>query len=513
MEVISFSYAVPLVVLAATVVFLVVKLADRPFNGRRPPGPAALPIIGHLHLLDRKVHQSFDKLCKKYGPVISLRFGSTHAIVVSTVEAAAEFFKNHDLVFGNRPQSRASRRFAYDSAGFAFAPYGAYWRFVKKLAITELLSARTVEQLLPLRRQELVDLLGRLLQAAERKVKVDVSHELIKMTNNTVARMATGRTCAPAEGESGDPEESMKLVKQVAELIGSFNLSDHVWLPRGWDLQGCNRRIEDVLHRYDTMMERIIKQKEATRGARRGGGATLDLLDILLDLSENKGANIKLTRENIKGIILDILVAGSDSSAVTLEWALTELINHPEMLQKAREEVDRVVGRERLVEEADISGLPYVQAVIRETLRLHPAAAFVSRESRKDTTIYGYNIPAGTSLFVNIWSLGKDPSQWDDPLEFRPERFFSSADDGQELKQQQLRSLPFGGGRRICPGAGLAQQVVHTALTALLQCFDWQHVGRQDLEEGIGLVVARANPLVCVPVARSNPMPANRMGF
>ncbi|CAA6672442.1 unnamed protein product [Spirodela intermedia] len=454
MEVISFSYAVPLVVLVATVVFLVVKRADRPFNGRRPPGPAALPIIGHLHLLDPKVHQSFDKLCEKYGPVISLRFGSTHAVFVSTVEAAAEFFKNHDLVFGNRPQSRASRRFAYDSAGFAFAPYGAYWRFVKKLAITELLSARTVEQLLPLRRQEL------------RKVKVDVSHELIKMTNNTVARMATGRTCAPAEGESGDPEESMKLVKQVAELIGSFNLSDHVWLPRGWDLQGCNRRIEDVLHRYDTMMERIIKQKEATRGARRGGGATLDLLDILLDLSENKGANIKLTRENIKGIILDILVAGSDSSAVTLEWALTELINHPEMLQKAREEVDRVVGRDRLVEEADISGLPNVQAVIRETLRLHPAAAFVSRESRKDTTIYGYNIPAGTSLFP----VGR-------PAGVPPGEVLLQADNGQELKQEQLRSLPFGGGRRICPGAGLAQQVVHTALTALLQCFDWQPYG------------------------------------
>ena len=184
---------------------------------------------------------------------------------------------------------------------------------------------------------------------------------------------------------------------------------------------------------------------------------------------------------------------------MTLEWALTELINHPEMLRKAQEEVDRVVGKERLVEEADIAGMPYIQAVIRETLRLHPAAVFSGRQCREDVNIFGYHIAAGTNVFINIWSLGKDSEQWEDPLEFRPQRF---AKGGEEL--QQLRMLPFGGGRRICPGGGLAMQVVQTTLAALLQCFEWKHIERQDLEEGVGLVVPRANPLVCVPVARSH---------
>ena len=273
-------------------------------KGRKAPGPTALPIIGHMHLLSPRAHQTFHELCKKYGPIVSLRLGSTPTIIVGSVAAATEFFKTHDLVFAERTQSIASRRLAYDDKGFAFAPYGAYWKFVKKLAMTELLSARTVEQLLPVRRQELAALLEKLTEAARRRQVLDVSHELIMMTNSIISRMSIGRTCAPAEGEVGDPEESMKLAKQVAEVIGSFNVCDHIWFLRHWDLQGFNRRIEDVLSRFDIMMERIIKQKEAARKMRQEAAVGRDLLDILLDALENPAAEVKLTRENVKAVIL-----------------------------------------------------------------------------------------------------------------------------------------------------------------------------------------------------------------
>lgn len=190
---------------------------------------------------------------------------------------------------------------------------------------------------------------------------------------------------------------------------------------------------------------------------------------------------------------------------MTVEWALAELINHPPLLEKAKEEVDRVVGRERLVEEADIGGLPYLQAIVKETLRLHPAACFASREAVRDASLAGYRIPAGTALFVNLWSVGKDPQQWESPLEFRPERFLSGGPG-----EEGGRHYPFGGGRRICPGATLALQVVQTALAALLQCFQWEQVGRLDMEEGVGLVVPRARPLVCVPVPRLDTLPPMR---
>ncbi|MQM20710.1 hypothetical protein Taro_053736 [Colocasia esculenta] len=500
----------PHLVLAATLLLVAATFFSGILRRRQkppqPPGPFALPIIGHLYLLGPKPHQSFHSLCQKYGPVISLRLGSTPVVVAASADAATEFFKTHDLDFADRPQSVASRRFAYDSAGFAFAPYGPYWRFVRKVCMTDLLGGRTLEQLLPVRRRELTNLLGTLMEGARRGEAVDVSRELIRMTNNTIARMTTSRTCSVAEGEesAADPEESMKLVKQVAELIGSFNLTDHVWLLRGWDVQGLNRRIEEVHRGFDAMMERIIRQKEKARKARKEGDdpGVKDLLDLLLDVSEDESADVRLTRENVKGIVLDVFTAGSDSSAVTIEWALAELIHHPAMLEKAKEEVDRVVGRERLAEEADVPGLPYLQAVVKETLRLHPAACFASREAVRDATVSGYRIPAGTALFVNIWSVGKDPKQWDAPLEFRPERFLAGEEAG--------RHFPFGGGRRICPGAALALQVVQTALAALLQCFEWGQVGKVDMEEGVGLVVPRARPLVCVPAPRLSALPPMR---
>ncbi|XP_078431922.1 cytochrome P450 93A3-like [Wolffia australiana] len=503
MELWESSYAVATAALVAAVILWAVFSLSKGPKFMRPPGPRALPVIGHLHLLGPRPHQTFHKLFERYGPIVSLRVGSTPTVVVGDVATAAEFFKTHDLSFAARPSSIASTRFAYDDKGFAFAPYGAYWKYVKKLAVTELFSARTVEQLLPVRRDELVSLLGRLYEAARGGEKVDMSRELMRMTNNTISRMVIGRTCAPRDNEEDtDPDESMKLVKQVAELIGSFNICDHIWFLRQWDVQGLNRRINDVLRRYDVMIERIMMHKEAAPPARGGK----DLLDILFQASADSSAEVRLTRDNVKAIILDLLTAGSDSSAATLEWALTELINHPGMMKKAKEEVDKVVGKERLVEEADIARMPYIRAVVKETFRLHPAAVFAGRSTREDVTVAGYHIAAGTSVFINIWSLGKDKAQWEAPLEFNPERFV-----GGDERQQQLKLLPFGGGRRICPGGGLALHVVETALAALVQNLDWAHVERQNLEEGIGLVVARAKPLVCVPVALFGSLPVDRM--
>lgn len=302
----SSSYALLLVASAAAAFFhLVFKHSGRSKKGRRLPGPAALPIIGHLHLLGPKAHQRFDKLCNQYGPIVGLRFGSTPVVIVGTVAAASEFYKTHDLIFAERPQTYASRQFAYEDTGFAFAPYGAFLKFVKKLAMTELLCARTMEQLLPTRREELVGFLKRLMEAARQHQPVDLSRELLRLTNNTISRMTIGRIFAPAAEEGKEPEEAMKLVKLVAELIGSINLSDYIWLLRGWDLQGINRRVEDVLRRYDAMMESIIKHKaEAAPATPRQGAAGRDLLELLLNASEDPAAEVKLTRENVKAIIM-----------------------------------------------------------------------------------------------------------------------------------------------------------------------------------------------------------------
>ncbi|XP_038979780.1 cytochrome P450 93A3-like [Phoenix dactylifera] len=479
-----------------------------------PPGPRPIPIVGHLHLLRPPLHQSFHKLTSRHGPLIHLLLGSTPAVVASSPDTVRELLKTHDLAFANRPQYTAVRRFAYDSAGFAFAPYGPYWKFMKRLCMSELLGGRTVDQLSPVRRTELHALLRTLLHKARSSNPVDISWELIKMTNNVITRMTASST-------TSDTEEARKLVKQVAELVGVFNLSDYIGIFRNLDLQGLNKRINVVHERFDAFMERIIKEKEEIRKRRKergeGDNGVKDLLDIMLDVSEDENADMKLTRENIKGFALDIFTAGSDSSAATVEWALAELINHPCILRKLREEIDKAVGKDRLVRESDIPNLPYLYAVVKETLRLHPAAPLAIRVSDKEVKVGGYEIPANTSLFVNVWSIGRDPNCWKDPLEFRPERFAAPREDGLssiDFRGQHFELLPFGSGRRVCPGISLALQVIQLTLAALVHCFEWKVDGKEeersgglDMSEGIGMVILRAQPLVCVPVARLDPFP------
>lgn len=192
-----------------------------------------------------------------------------------------------------------------------------------------------------------------------------------------------------------------------------------------------------------------------------------------------------------------MLSAGSDTSSLTIEWAMSLLLNHPKVLDKARAELDAVVAESRLVDESDLSKLPYLQNIINETLRLFPAAPLlVPHESSDDCTIGGYDVARGTMLLVNAWAIHRDPKVWEDPMSFRPERF----EDGEN---QAYGFIPFGVGRRSCPGAGLGNRVVGLALAALIQCFDWVRIGDElvDMSEGPGLTMPKSKPLeaLCQP--------------
>ncbi|XP_004493554.1 cytochrome P450 93A3 [Cicer arietinum] len=476
-----------------------------------PPTPLSLPIIGHLHLLGPIPHQAFHKLSTRYGPIMHLFLGSVPCVIASTPETAKEFLKTQETYFSNRPQSSSVDYLTYGSQDFSFAPYGPYWKFMKKICMSQLLGGHTLTQLLPLRRQETTRFVKLLIKKGEENEAVDVGGVLMTLSNNVVSRMIMSRSFCESDGEA---DAVRKLVQDTAHLTGKFNVSDFIWFFKNWDVQGFGKRLKEIRDRFDSMMERMIKEHQEERRRRKevggGDGQIKDLLDILLDILEDESSEINLTMENIKAFILDIFMAGTDTSALTIEWALSELINNPLVMDKARQEINDVVGNNRIVEESDLINLPYLQALVKETLRIHPTGPLIVRESSENCSILGYEIQAKTQLFVNVWAIGRDPNHWANPLEFRPERFISEVGN-LDVRGQHFHLLPFGSGRRGCPGTSLALQVVQTNLAVMIQCFEWKIKGGSvivDMEEKPGLTLSRAHPLICVPVLRFDPFPS-----
>ncbi|KAI7991152.1 3,9-dihydroxypterocarpan 6A-monooxygenase [Camellia lanceoleosa] len=271
-----------------------------------PPSPLALPIIGHLHLLAPIPHQALHKLSTRYGPLIYIFLGSVPCLVASSPETAKELLRTHETSFSNRPLMAAVDYLTYGSQDFSFAPYGPYWKFMKKLCMSELLGGRTLDQLLPVRHDEIKRFIELLLRKAKAGEVVDVGGELVRVTNNVISRMIMSERCSEDEDEAG---EVRKLIQETAELTGKFNLSDFIWFCKNLDLQGFRKRLKDVRDRFDEMMERIIKEHQDSRKKKKkencdGDDTVKDLLHILLDISEDENSEIRLSKENIKAFIL-----------------------------------------------------------------------------------------------------------------------------------------------------------------------------------------------------------------
>ncbi|KAF9600115.1 hypothetical protein IFM89_003662 [Coptis chinensis] len=490
-----------------------------------PPSPRGLPIVGHLHLLNNTPHPSFHNLCTRYGPLIHLRLGSVLCIIASTPELAKELLITNGLTFASRPMNIVINLLTYNSSGFSFAPYGPYWKFLKKIVTSELLGERTLGQLQHIRYNETSQLVHLLVDRAHSGKIVNLSQEVMKLSNNIISQMMLNIRCS---GEDEKAREIRSLVREATELVAQFNFSDFIWFLQNLDLQGIKKKAKTMNHRFDFLLEKIITEREVDRNKQKekrgneglGKQKMTDFLSILLDISDDENSSIRLTRENIKAFLFDFLSAGTDTSGIVVEWAMSELINHPCILEKARKEIDSIVGQNRLVNETDIPNLSYIQAIFKETVRLHPPIPIFERESTQDCKIGGYLIPAKTILFISNWSICRDPNNWKDPLEFQPERFMSDSetDDNAgivDVRGQHFNLLPFGSGRRGCPGVSLAVQVVPTVLALLIQCFHWKIAGYGDemtgklvdMTERPGLTVPKAQPLMLVPSTRLRPFP------
>ncbi|KAK8445864.1 hypothetical protein SEVIR_9G399900v4 [Setaria viridis] len=505
-------------VLAAALLLVTVLCRRRSSTTRSrkynlPPGPRPWPVIGNLNLIGSLPHRSIHELSARHGPLMSLRFGSVPVVVGASVDAARFILKTHDVAFIDRPKMASGRYTAYNFSDIVWSPYGAYWRQARKLWQTKLFSARQLRSQEHVRLEEVRDLLRGLHGLAEGRVAVALKEHLLMLNLNVISRMALGRKYV-GEGTAGSPvspAEFRWMVDELFVLNGVFSIGDFIpWL-NCLDLQGYIARMKRLGKMFDRFLEHVVDEHNERRRREGEGFVAKDMMDLLLELSDDPSLEVPIERDGVKGFALDLIAGGTDTSAVATEWAMSELLRNPEVMAKATEELDSVVGHGRLlVTEEDIPKLPYLEAVVKETFRLHPVTPLLApRLSREDASSTGggggYDIPAGTLVFVNIWTIGRDPAVWGRAAEeFRPERFVGSSVD---VKGQDLELLPFGSGRRMCPGYTLGLKMVQLTLANLLHAFAWRlpdGVAAEELsmEEKFGLAVPRKVPLEAVAEPR-----------
>ncbi|CAI0542736.1 unnamed protein product [Linum tenue] len=486
--------------LSIVLVFLAIafKLSHRAKNNNLPPPPnrRALPVLGHLHLLTKPLHRSLHKLSHNGGgastPIMRLKFGSRPVVVVSSAAAAEECFTSHDVVLANRPNLMMGKHIGYNHTTMIQAPYGDHWRNLRRIGAVEIFSAGRLNNFAAIRRDEVNSLVLRL--AAGHK-KVELRTMFQDLTFNNMMRMIAGKRYY-GEDQLEEAERFKEMMVEVMGYAGASSNADFLPVLNWLDGGRFERKLAGLSRRLDEFMQRLIDER------RRGSGSNdnTTMIDHLLSLQKSQPEYY--SDQIIKGIIQIMLLAGTDTSAVTLEWAMSNLLNHPEILRKARDEIDAQIGEEgRMVDEVlDLPKLHYLQNVITETLRLYPSAPLlVPHSSSRDFTLGGYHVPRNTMLLVNAWAIHRDPRVWADSTSFKPERFEGGGGDEHGCP----KPIPFGMGRRACPGAGLAQRVVGLTLASLIQCFEWEKVVEEDEEEeedidmaeGTGLTMPKLIPL------------------
>ncbi|KAD6119158.1 hypothetical protein E3N88_10429 [Mikania micrantha] len=468
----------------------------------------AWPIIGHLHLLgggDQLLYRTLGAMADRYGPAFNIRLGTRRAFVVSSWEVAKECFTINDKALASRPKTAAAKHMGYQYAVFGFAPYTPYWREMRKIATLELLSNRRLDMLKNVRLSEISsginDLYGRWTQNSHRPVVVDVSKWLEHMMLNIVVMMVAGKRYFGGGGGGDEAERCQKAIVDFFRLMGIFVVSDAIPFLWWLDLQGYEKQMKKTAKDLDMVLGGWLDEHRRKRKSDdEDDDEVKDFIDVMLSLEE-KGqlSNVEHDSDtSIKSTCLALILGGSDTTAGTLTWAISLLLNHPHILKKLQDELDEHVGKDRKVEESDIKNLVFLQAVIKETLRLYPAGPLLGpREAVEDCTVAGYNVKAGTRLIVNVWKLQRDERVWSDPSKFQPERFMGLDHEHVDLRGQQFVLMPFGSGRRSCPGATFGLQVLHLTLARLVHSFDMGQPNgvMVDMTESPGMTIPKKEPL------------------
>ncbi|PIA26399.1 hypothetical protein AQUCO_09300003v1 [Aquilegia coerulea] len=464
-----------------------------------PPSPPKLPIIGNLHQLGTHPHRSLRDLSRRYGPTMLLHMGSVPTIVVSSADMAREIKKTHDVTFANKPFMTAAELLFYGRADMAFSPYGHYWRQVRKICVLELLSIKRVQSFKFIREEEVALMIESISRSCLLQLPINLSEILLTLNNNIVSRCAIGRKCEGGGNEHGTDKNFGELSRELMRLLGAFCFRDFFpWL--GWVdvVSGLVRRMKKVSRELDSFLDPIIDE-HLSRRRQQNDDHKEDFVDLLLRVQTDNILDIKLTRENIKALILNMFIGGTESVSTTIEWVIAELVKNPKVMEKVQEKVRRVVANKSKVDEEDIPHMDYLKSVVKEALRLHAPGPLIPAESSTSTNLNGYHLPAKTRVLINVSAIQTDVKSWENPDDFIPERFLNNPID---FKGQDFEFIPFGAGRRGCPGMSFGIVIVEYVVANLLYWFDWklpQGEIELDMSEASGMTASKRTPLNLIP--------------
>ncbi|XP_047320832.1 cytochrome P450 76T24-like [Impatiens glandulifera] len=476
--------------LSSSVLFLFLYFNIRRPSSRLPPGPYPFPVIGNILSLGSKPHISLASLSKIHGPVMSLKLGSLTTIVVSSPETAQIILQKNDRICSGRHVPDIFRILDHNKYSVIFSSPNSQWRSLRKISKENIFSQAQMDAKQGLRLKKVEELIA----FVRRSSVVKIGDAAFTTTLNLLSDMFFSMNLA--HYDSNYSREFKDHLRITLETAGSRNLADYFPIFRFVDVQGLRRRGRYHFTRLICIFEEIIQRRIESKETKN------DFLDALINLSQETHDST-LTINGISHLFIELFGAGTDTISSTVEWAMTELLRNPDKLKKAQGELRAFAGDKLIIEESDISKLPYIQLVVKETLRLHPPSPFmVPHRAEAEFEIdmegkYLFRVPKDAKILVNIWEIGRDPKVWEDPHAFIPERFLKSEFD---FNGQDFRFFPFGSGRRSCLGMVLGEKMVHMLLISLLLSFDWkleEGINPQDIDmdDKFGVTMEKAIPL------------------
>ncbi|GJS06202.1 cytochrome P450 CYP82D47-like protein [Tanacetum coccineum] len=480
-----------------------------------PEAAGSWPIIGHLHLFSGSQipHRLLGSMAEKLGPIFTIKLGVYRILIVTNSEMAKECLTTNDRVFASRPKATAVELMGYNYAMFAFAPHGSYWREMRKISVIELASHH--QTLASIRVSEvklcIVDMYRSWLKnkGSSEMVMVDMKEWLENFILDMVLRMLFG---SPISSEIQNADQFKNAIKQFLELLGAFVPSDIVPCLKWLDLGGYEKKMKKTSREIDVIVDEWLqvhnKKMKFTPQVDRSKDQVF-MATLLSRVKEELKHDLHGFSVDaiVKSTCLAIFAAASHTTTVTLTWAIALLVNNPLVLKKAQQELEHHVGRDREVEDSDLKNLVYIQAIIKETLRLYPIAPLSApHESTEDCMVGGYTVPKGTLLLVNIWNIHHDSQIWTDPFKFEPERFLTSKKE-LDVKGQHFEFFPFGSGRRMCVGISFALEALQYILASIIHAFELQNPSNEpiDMTESPGFTTPKATPLELLVAPRLSP--------